>query len=600
MRKQISCIVVILLVFTLLFVAQAEDTTDNFDVEQYSLDELREIKTQVDERLAILEREWAIEHGDRTITFEEDNITLFTKKTQKLQPTITRVVDDAPEKTSLLWTSSDDTIAKVSSEGTVTGVSKGDVTITATAKDNDCIFGSTTVHVVLPVSKVIAEETDVTLLLNDNPANAEADLHVSIDPEDAYILDVEWSSSKEEIATVDQNGHVKGLTPGKSTITAKSLEEGSDKKASINVTVVQAVQGISLSDSELIIDKGKTAKLSAEITPEDATTKKVEWSSSNEDIAKVSTEGMITAKSCGECDIICTATDGSEVSAKCHVVVKQLVTSIKLSETKIILPGGESKIIEATVSPEDATSKEIVWASSDINVAKVGGNGQIYANKGGDCEITCSATDGSEKQATVKVHVPTFSVDATEYTVTEKSGLEIAVKINGNYTINATSSANCFSCDMRGKTLVIDPIKAGSGTIKLTNDEAKEDAVTLKITIDHSAVYDSTSYPKANYENVLRNPGDFKGENLSVYGKVLQKSESWGTTVLRVGTGGYGYYDKVFWVEYSSSSIGVSVIEDDYVTVYGECTGTYTYETIMGASVTIPSIDAEKIIIGRK
>ena len=232
--------------------------------------------------------------------------------------------------------------------------------------------------------------------------------------------------------------------------------------------------------------------------------------------------------------------------------------------------------------------------------ASLGGNGQIYANKGGDCEITCSATDGSEKQATVKVHVPTFSVDATEYTVTEKSGLEIAVKINGNYTINATSSANCFSCDMRGKTLVIDPIKAGSGTIKLTNDEAKEDAVTLKITIDHSAVYDSTSYPKANYENVLRNPGDFKGENLSVYGKVLQKSESWGTTVLRVGTGGYGYYDKVFWVEYSSSSIGVSVIEDDYVTVYGECTGTYTYETIMGASVTIPSIDAEKIIIGRK
>ena len=115
---------------------------------------------------------------------------------------------------------------------------------------------------------------------------------------------------------------------------------------------------------------------------------------------------------------------------------------------------------------------------------------------------------------------------------------------------------------------------------------------------DHAVRLVSSEYKNA--DELLRNPGDFKGENLSVYGKVLQKSESWGTTVLRVGTGGYGYYDKVFWVEYSSSSIGVSVIEDDYVTVYGECTGTYTYETIMGASVTIPSIDAEKIIIGRK
>ena len=87
---------------------------------------------------------------------------------------------------------------------------------------------------------------------------------------------------------------------------------------------------------------------------------------------------------------------------------------------------------------------------------------------------------------------------------------------------------------------------------------------------------------------------------MSIYGKVLQKSEGWGSIVLRVGTGGYGYYDKVFWVEYNTSSVSAKVIEDDYITVYGSCTGAHTYETVMGASVTIPSIEAEKIIIGRK
>lgn len=596
----IGLLAALLAVSALLCAAAEAAEAPAFDVELYSLDELREINAQVDERLAVLEREWAIEHGDRTVTFEEGEITLFAKKSQKLQPIVTRVVEDAPEKTSLTWSSSDDAIAKVNSEGTVTGVAKGDAVITATAKDNDAIFGSATVHVVLPVAKVVPESAEVTLLLNDVPADAEADLRVAIEPEDAYYTDVTWASSKEDVVTVDANGHVRGLVPGKSTITAASVEEGSGKKATINVTVVQAVRGITLTDAQLVIDKGKTARLKAEIAPEDATSKKVTWSSSDEEIARVNSEGSITARACGECDILCTAADGSEVSARCHVVVKQMVTSVKLSESKLTLPSGQSAQITATVSPEDATSRDIVWSSSDSSVASVTADGKVTAAKGGDCVITCAATDGSEKSATVSVHVPTFSVQFKEYVVTSKSGLTIPVDINGYYTIYAESSSSSFNFDWKGDDLFITPIRAGSGTIKLTNKEATQDNITIKINVDHSAVYDTTSYPKANYKDVLRNPGSYSGDNISVYGKVLQKTEGWGTVILRVGTGGYGYYDNVFWIEYNAGDIASNVIEDDYVTVYGKCTGTHTYETVMGASVTIPSIDAEQIIIGRK
>lgn len=421
-------------------------------------------------------------------------------------------------------------------------------------------------------------------------------------PENATEKGLAFEIDGEEFAELDDNGVLSGKARGEVTITATSLEKvDNPKSATVKVKVYQPTKTLQLSDTNLDMGKGSTSQLEAVVGPEDADDRTVTWNSENPEVATVSSKGLVTAKGCGECDIICTTNDGSGLSSKCHVVVTQLVTSVKLPDSKITLPSGQSYEAVATVLPEDATNKELVWASSDDSVAKVSEDGKITATKkGGDCEITCTASDGSEKQATVKVHVPTFSVSETEYTVTSKSGTSISVDINGDHTVEASSSAGCFDIEWDGKKLWIDPIKAGSGTVKLSNPEAKEDTVTLKITIDHDAVYDSTSYPKATYDKILRDPYEYKGDKMSIYGKVLQKSEGWGSVVLRVGTGGYGYYDKVFWVEYSTSSVSAKVIEDDYITVYGTCDGAHTYETVMGASVTIPAIDAEKIIIGRK
>ena len=601
MKKIISIIIIV--VSLLSVTAIADETTLAFDVDGYSLEDLRIIKEQVDSRIAELERQWAIEHGDRTITFEESEITLFTNKTKKIKPIITRVIDDAPQKTTILWSTSDKSIAKVDSEGTVTAVAYGDATITATAKDNDCILGSIVVHVVLPVSKVSAQEPEVTLLLNEDPSNAEMDLHVNISPDNAYYQTVTWKSSKETVVSVSENGHIKGLMPGTSTITATSTEPVSNgatpKKAAFTVTVVQAVKTIKLSDKELIIDKAKTKKLTATVSPDDATKKSVTWKSSNDAIATVAKDGTITAKSCGECDIICTATDGSNVSAKCHVIVKQLVTSIKLSESKIVLAVGSKKSITATITPTDATCKDVTWKSSDEKVATVE-KGKIVAVNGGDCIITCSTTDGSEKQATVSVHVPTFSVSKNEYTVTSKKGQEIPINVNGNQKLSISYDSSYFEAWLSGNKIIITPLKAGTGSIKITNSKTKQDDVSIKIIIDHSAVYDTTSYPKASYKDILRYPSTYKGDRIHIYGKVLQKVTSGTKVILRVGTSGYGYYDSVFWVEYDTSTIRVSVIEDDYVTVYGKCTGAYTYTATWGNSITIPSMEAEKIVIGRK
>ncbi len=422
-----------------------------------------------------------------------------------------------------------------------------------------------------------------------------------IKPENATEKGVTYSLDNNEFADIDDDGVLTARERGNVTVTVTSKEKTDNPKSTtVKVKVRQPAKTVSLNETNISLGKGNSCQLQATVGPENADDKSVVWTSENPEIATVSSKGAVAAKSCGECNIICTTNDGSGVRATCHVVITQLVTSIKLSDSRIVLASGKTQVVDVTVSPSDATNKSVVWVSSNTSVATVTSNGTILASKGGDCEITCTAADGSEKQATVKVHVPTFSVEKTEYTVTSKSGLKIPVDINGYHTIWADSSSGCFDYDWVGNDLFIDPIKAGSGTVKLYNKEAKEDVITLKITVDHSAVYDSTSYPKATYEDVLRYPNSYNGDKCSIYGKVLQKSEGWGKIVLRVGTGGYGYYDKVFWVEYDASSVKASVIEDDYITVYGKCTGTHTYETVMGASVTIPAINAEKIIIGRK
>lgn len=111
---------------------------------------------------------------------------------------------------------------------------------------------------------------------------------------------------------------------------------------------------------------------------------------------------------------------------------------------------------------------------------------------------------------------------------------------------------------------------------------------------------------KISYENLARNPDNYKGQYIKFYGQVLQVQNQTvlgydlGQVVLRVATksSSYGnWYDDVVYVNYTKKEGEGNILEDDFVTLYGTYEGTYTYETVMGAAVTIPSMDAEYIDI---
>ena len=162
--------------------------------------------------------------------------------------------------------------------------------------------------------------------------------------------------------------------------------------------------GITISPSTLEMNSGTTAQLMATLSPEGAFGS-VTWTSSDESVATVDGNGVVTAVAGGTCTITATA-GGSLKTATCSVTVKQMVTSIVLSQTKAVLELDGYVRLTATVLPENAANKNVVWSSSNEDVATVR-NGRVDAYGYGKVFITCEAADGSGVKATCVVSIPT-------------------------------------------------------------------------------------------------------------------------------------------------------------------------------------------------
>ena len=188
---------------------------------------------------------------------------------------------------------------------------------------------------------------------------------------------------------------------GNCTITATS----GGKSATCTVTVSTQeipVERITLSSTSLSLKEGDSHKLTATVTPSDATDSQVTWSSSDPSVATVSDQGEVTAVRAGNCTI--TATAGGK-SAACTVTVsaKEIpVERITLSSTSLSLKEGDSHRLTATVTPSDATDSQVTWSSSDPSVATVSDQGEVTAVRAGNCTITATA-GGKSAACTVRV-----------------------------------------------------------------------------------------------------------------------------------------------------------------------------------------------------
>lgn len=223
----------------------------------------------------------------------------------------------AAEKLTLAWTSSDESVATVDETGTVTAVAAGEAEITAAVKDTE--MQDVCVITVKVSAKELKVPDTLDVKLNDTDETA---IEAKCEPKDASNISFDFASSDEEVATVDKDGKVKVLKAGECDITTTLMQDG--EKVTEKTTHVKAfyeVESITLDSNEGKLTVGNSHTIKATVAPEEVAAKTtIEWSSSNEKVATVDSNGKVTAVSSGNATI--TATAGEE-SANYEVTVEQ-------------------------------------------------------------------------------------------------------------------------------------------------------------------------------------------------------------------------------------------------------------------------------------
>lgn len=252
-----------------------------------------------------------------------------------------------------------------------------------------------------PISVTAISLSQTTLEMVEGESHT---LSVSIQPANADNQSVSWISSQTAIASV-QNGVVTAHKVGTAAIIATTVDGG--KTATCTVTVesnYKPVSDVSLNYTSIEMTEGDQFTLTATFTPENATNKNIIWTTSNAEVATVS-DGKVTAVKAGTATITVTTEDGNK-TATCEVNVTEKIYSVEgisLDKTTIELTEGDEAILTATITPDNATNKNMTWTSSDESVVTVS-EGKVTALKKGIATITVTTEDG-KKTATCEVSV---------------------------------------------------------------------------------------------------------------------------------------------------------------------------------------------------
>ena len=293
----------------------------------------------------------------------------------------------AAEKLTIEWTSSDESVATVDETGTVTAVAAGEADVTASVKDAD-IAASTHIKVVVTPTDVVAPESIDLVTNGENTKSLDAKLV----PADATDVKLAYESSDESIATVDETGKVTAVANGECTITTYVVADAKDADASeLSAVAVEAADSEETDDSVATMPEDLAAMDSAfGVVPED-------------------------------------------LKAETKVTVTTNVESVTLDKTEGVLTVGNTVTVTATVIPDTATNASVTWTSSDEAIATVDSEGKITAVAPGTATITATSDSNPDVSAAYAVTVQAKKVVASTSTKTSS-------KSNSGYAGSSSNS----------------------------------------------------------------------------------------------------------------------------------------------------------------
>lgn len=395
------------------------------------------------------------------IKLDTTSKAMYVGETFRLSYTLTP--SDA-SNAGVTWSSTNTAVASVDSTGLVSARSVGSTTIIVRTNE-----GAYTAMCNITVSRtataVKLDATKLTLNVGDSYL-----FETTITPADATDTTLTWESSDTGVAVISKRGKVTAKKAGTCIILVKT-KTGSTGYCT--VTVYQGATGIEINSQEETISVGDTLELEAVIVPATSSSQGITWKSNNTDVATVNNKGEVKGVSGGVAIITCTAVDGGYIDT-CIVTVEELITNIKLNETSIKLGLNKTFKLEADISGEKATNKQVGFSSSNSSIASVNAFGVVKGVKVGTVTITCYAEDGSGAESTCEVEVVRLVTDIAlnESYITLIQGKSFTLSAtttpnNATYKTPVWTSSNPEIAIINNKG-VITALKAGDCVITAT------------------------------------------------------------------------------------------------------------------------------------
>ncbi|MFH1879193.1 MAG: Ig-like domain-containing protein, partial [Bacillota bacterium] len=319
-------------------------------------------------------------------------------------------------------------------------------------------------------------------------------VHVYVNPAGAIRDDVLFSVSDESVASVSKDGKVRGLKAGVCELTATSKY---DKAISVTipVAVIVPVERVDIAADANSLILGETLKLSATVEPEGATMQDVGFSSSDETVATVTKDGLVTGVKRGQAVITAVTADG-RASDSMRVTVKQPPESVTVSPEAVTVAEGKTKQLQAAVLPKNTDDKTVLWTSADESVATVSDRGVVTGVLLGETVITAACKDNVNATFTVPVTVlklasgVAFTQDS--YDVLLNGTVQLSHTVFPSETSDQSvtykvGNSRIASVDLSG---LVSALKGGTTTVTVSTADGsrKSDTATVRVVVPVTGV----------------------------------------------------------------------------------------------------------------
>ena len=343
-----------------------------------------------------------------------------------------KVLPENATNTTLQWKITPENVLKPTAvPGQFTAQQVGEALVRAEAADGSGITAECKV-VVKPrlVQAISLNATQKNLIIGDSFT-----LTATLSPENATNHNVIWKLVSGNAISLSNTGVIQAKKVGEALVRAEAAD-GSGITAECKVVVKpRLVQAISLNATQKNLIIGDSFTLTATLSPENATNHNVIWKLVSGNAISLSNTGVIQAKKVGEALVRAEAADGSGITAECKVVVKpRLVQAISLNATQKNLIIGDSFTLTATLSPENATNRNVIWKLVSGDAITLSSDGVIQAKKVGEALVRAEAADGSGITAECKVVVKPRMVQSISLNATKKDLL-----VGETFTLTATA-----------------------------------------------------------------------------------------------------------------------------------------------------------------